>query len=307
MRFGRGLDDPAHDLLREAGARRVDHGHVGACPPARPARASPGGCRRRRTRALVTSLRRALSIASATAASTISTPTTSRARRRARARSCRCRSRGRTRARSRAGRRARRPRRRAPRPSRCSSGRTRRARSGTRARRAARAAASDAGEPLGLAALRALAEAGGLRPEQAVARRPRRRAPSMSIAPGDVTSRTCSSPVRRPSRTTRLRRSPRWSRRSHALRPCVARPGEHLLARRVAALGREQAVVERRRSRRSGPGAWKPHTSAPSGPCRTSTRACCGSATARPRGRSARARSRRAGRCGAARRRPARP
>ena len=68
---------------------------------------------------------------------------------------------------------------------------------------------------------------------------------SVSIAPGEVTSRTCSSPVRRPSRTTRLRSRPRWSRRSHALEALLARPGEHLLARGVAALGREQAVVER--------------------------------------------------------------
>ena len=76
----RGLDDPAHDLLREARARRVDHARRRACRPARRARASPGGCRRRRSAALVISLRRALSIASATAGSTISTPITSRAR-----------------------------------------------------------------------------------------------------------------------------------------------------------------------------------------------------------------------------------
>ena len=93
-------------------------------------------------RALVISLRRALSIASATAGSTISTPITSRAR---------LGEREADRADAavevedplvaRAARRARPRRRRAPRPSRCSSGRTPPARSGTRGRRAARAAA----------------------------------------------------------------------------------------------------------------------------------------------------------------------
>ena len=76
----RGLDDPAHDLLREAGARRVDDREVRACPRARRARAAPAARRRRRRTRSVISLTRAFSIASATAGSTISRPITWRAR-----------------------------------------------------------------------------------------------------------------------------------------------------------------------------------------------------------------------------------
>ena len=47
--LGRGLDDPAHDFLGEPGARRVDDEHVGAAGALAPARAAPGGCRRRRS------------------------------------------------------------------------------------------------------------------------------------------------------------------------------------------------------------------------------------------------------------------
>ncbi len=128
--------------------------------------------------------------------------------------------------------------------------------------------------------------------------------PVGSSGASEVTRRTCSSPVRRPSRTTRLRSRPSCVRRSQARRPAVAAPGEHRLARRVAALGDEQAVRQRddplpRAGRVEA--ADEPAVVA----CRRRTRPCCGSATPARRGRSARARSRRACRCAAARRRPA--
>ena len=46
----------------------------------------------------------------------------------------------------------------------------------------------------------------------------------------------------------------------------LAADGQDLLAQRVAALGGELAVGQRRRSRSKRPGAWKPHTSSPSAP-----------------------------------------
>ena len=191
--------------------------------------------------------------------------------------------------------------RRAARPSRCWSGRTPRARSGTRSspsslaqlRRAGRAAASR--RPAVLSP-----RPGGLRPEQALAAGRRRSARRRRSLPGEVTRRTWNSPVRRPSRTTRLRRKP-LLRRAGPRRsgPGARHPASTCLAQLVAALGGEHAVGRSAGSRRSGPGAWKPHTSSPSvAGRRTSTRACCGSATARRRGRSAPARSPRGGRCG---------
>ena len=75
---------------------------------------------------------------------------------------------------------------------------------------------------------------------------PRRRSSaSASRSPGATYEPHLELPVRRPSRTTRLRSmpSPRAAVvRAQALR---ARPRQHLLARRVAALGGEQAVVDR--------------------------------------------------------------
>ena len=65
---------------------------------------------------------------------------------------------------------------------------------------------------------------------------------STSSCPGEVTRRTWNWPVLRPSRTTRLRRKPRCSRRSQAPRPCADALGQHLLAQLVAALGGEHAV-----------------------------------------------------------------
>ena len=81
--------------------------------------------------------------------------------------------------------------------------------------------------------------------------------PSASSVPGEVTRRTWNWPVRRPSRMTRLRRKPRWVRRSQA-QALARQKVEHLLAGGVAALGGEQVVVDRHDwSQR--PGAWKPH------------------------------------------------
>ena len=68
---------------------------------------------------------------------------------------------------------------------------------------------------------------------------------STSSLPGEVTRRTWKLPVLRPSRTTRLRRKPRWSRRSHGIRPLAAALGEHQLAQLVAPLGGEHAVLQR--------------------------------------------------------------
>ena len=51
--------------------------------------------------------------------------------------------------------------------------------------------------------------------------------------------------MRRPSRTTRLRRKPRWSRRSQAAEALAAALGERRLAQLVAALGGELAVGHR--------------------------------------------------------------
>ena len=164
-----------------------------------------------------------------------------------------------------------------------------------------------AGEQLRLAALRALAEARGLGPEQARRSGPRRSARRRPACPGEVTRRTWNSPVRRPSRTTRLRRKPRCSRRSQAPRPWRAALGERRLAQLVAALGGELAVGHREDPVEAAGGVEAAHELARRRRSRTSTRACCGSATARRRGRSARARSPRAARCGSAPPRPARP
>ena len=73
-------------------------------------------------------------------------------------------------------------------------------------------------------------------------RRGRPRRASTSISPGPVTRRTSISPVRRPSRTTRLRSSPVCVAAVEGVEALRARPGEHGLARLVAALGGEQAV-----------------------------------------------------------------
>ena len=102
------LDHPADDLLREAGARRVDDDDVGLARPPRAAAGCRCGRRPARKWAFSIPLRSALRSASATASATISSPQTSPALARpASGRSCRSRSRGRRRARSRRGRRTR--------------------------------------------------------------------------------------------------------------------------------------------------------------------------------------------------------
>ena len=87
--------------------------------------------------------------------------------------------------------------------------------------------------------------------------------------------------------------------------PLRTGPGADRVARLVVGLARRAGS---RRRRRPPPSSRGDESRAPrrrrSGR-RTSTRACCGSATARPRARSARARSRRGARSAAARRRPA--
>ena len=196
-------------------------------------------------RAFVISLRRALSIASATARSTISTPTTSRAR-------------GGEREADRpdaavevedalgaaqAGELDRGAVEHA-RPSRCSSGRTPRARSGTRGRRAPRAGAwtpfSFLVVPPWVLSPRSSVWVQN-RPSQSTAST----SASASNAPGEVTRRTWSSPVRRPSRTTRLRSRPCWPRRSQADRPCSRAQASTCSRAALRALGDELAVGHR--------------------------------------------------------------
>ena len=92
---GRGLDDPAHDLLRQACPRA---GPPPADPAGRPSATSSRIARRTspaKKRAFSISLRLAFSIASAIASSTISSPHTSAARGATAARSSRFRSTGR--------------------------------------------------------------------------------------------------------------------------------------------------------------------------------------------------------------------
>ena len=84
------------------------------------------------------------------------------------------------------------------------------------------------------------------------------------MSPGPVTRRTCSWPVRRPSRTTRLRSSPVCVRRSKAGRPCSRHQASDLLA------GERWSARRPAGSRSTGtmschePGAWKPQISVPS-------------------------------------------
>ena len=96
------LEQPADDLLREPGARRVDDDHVGRARLARAAARSRAGRRRATKRALSIPFAAALCSASATASGdALEAPDLARLRRRARGRSCRSRSRGRRRARCR--------------------------------------------------------------------------------------------------------------------------------------------------------------------------------------------------------------
>ena len=87
----------------------------------------------------------------------------------------------------------------------------------------------------------------GLRPQQRRRHRSARALPAASSlerkSPSLVTSRTWRSPVRRPSRTTRLRRKPRAVAPVVALRPCCRAPVAHEVANGVAAFGRQHAVA----------------------------------------------------------------
>ena len=323
--LGRGVDDPVHDLLREPGARRVDDEHVGA-----PGALEQLGQREARVAGEEAGLGDLVARARRRSrrrrpARSARSPTARRRAGRASARSSRSRSRGRRRAPSPRAPRTRRRARTAARPSRCSSGRRPRRRSAGRARRGARAASP---RPRRARSRRPRSSRRGCPSATTARRRGSRRARWLSAAasepasssPSLVTMRTCSWPVRRPSRTTRLRRrarpsgagpmrssrrcpprrpagpAPERRPRSHAVSLCAA-PAERELAREVAALGGEQAVVHRE------------HPVAPGGRVkaadelarrrrrrRRSTRACCGSATARRPGRSPAARSPRAGR-----------
>ena len=209
-------------------------------------------------------------------------------------RSCRSRSRGRRRARCRSGRRTRRRPRRGARPSRCWSGRRRRGRSPAAARRAPRAGAPR----------RARRSARRCRPSRPRSRCGGRPAASGSCA-AEVTRRVWIWPVRRPSRTTRLRRTP--LARAAVVGGDRLEPGPvaDRVAGRVAGLGGEQAVLDADDQVPAAAGV-EAEDRLVRRARRRSTRACCGSATARPPARSPPARSRRGRRSGAAPRRPAR-
>ena len=109
----------------------------------------------------------------------------------------------------------------------------------------------DAGQQGGLAARRALAELILAASRTGRRSRPRRSASRCRARPREVTRRTCSSPVRRPSRTTRLRRKPRCARRSQADSPWARHTRAPARGRRWSA--RRRAGSRRSaRSRRSG-------------------------------------------------------
>ena len=250
---------------------------------------------------------RALSIASATACSTTSIPHSSPAR------AARDRPDGADaavevvrRAPSPRARRTRPRRRRAARPSRCSSGRTPPARSRSAARATSSWMRSSPEQEHRAPAARGLADAVGPRPQQAVARHGLDEAVDVDLArAGHEAHADLPGPA--PLADDEVAQQPGVRAAVERLEPLRARPGEHGLARLVAALGCEQAVVETPTISSHDPGAWKPQIElAGRDRCRRSTRACCGSATARRRGRGRRTRSPRGGRCASARRRPAR-
>ena len=87
------------------------------------------------------------------------------------------------------------------------------------------------------------------------------------VAPGLVTIRAWSWPVRRPSRTTRLRRKPVWLARSQADSPSSRHQRLHRLAQRVDPLGGEHVLGSRRRS---GPSARDGGSRAPARPSSSS-------------------------------------
>ena len=277
---------PSSTARRAAGRRRRR-------PGARP-RSSSGRTEVRtspaKKRALSISLRRALSVASAIASSRISTPHTSPARRAsdeadradaaeevedALARRSAARSRRRSRT--------------AARPSRCWSGRTPRARSGAAARRAPRRGAPRRQHP-GLAA-RAPPESGPRRTRVQVDRRARDRGRR-----GDEPHLDLPGPPALAHDEVAQQADPRRGGRMPAAPRCA--PTSRTTLR--TALLRSEASRQSSTSSDAVPapaGVEAEHEPLRRAP-RTSTRACCGSATARSPARSARARTPRGRRSG---------
>ena len=98
---------------------------------------------------------------------------------------------------------------------------------------------------------------------------------------GEVTSRVWIWPVRRPSRTTRLRRTPPRARGRRRGSPSAAPSRGPRCGRRCRrSEASRQSSTSTIRSQR--PRAWKPSDRLARRARRRSTRACCGSATARP-------------------------
>ena len=105
---------------------------------------------------------------------------------------------------------------------------------------------------------------------------------------GDVTSRVCTCPVRAESRTTRLRSTPVRAARVPGRRsPRLASPARAPRCGRRSTPPRPGGSRPRPRPPPSSRGGGSPAATRPRAPRRTSTRACCGIATARPRARSA--------------------
>ncbi len=201
----------------------------------------------------------------------------------------------------RSSRRTRRRPRRAARPSRCWSGRRRRATSPARSPQSSSRSRSSPSTPVGPSV-----------PPESPSITVWRSTGGRGKWAGAVTRRVWTCPVRRPSRTTRLRRTPCSGAAVVGRDRLAPRPFAHLVARRVAALGGQQAVLDvddqvpaaarvEAEDRRRALARPRPRPRAR----RRSTRACCGSATARPPARSPPARSRRGRRSAAAPRRPA--
>ena len=193
-------------------------------------------------------------------------------------------------------------RRRGARPSRCWSGRRRRARCGSAGPRAPPRAWPRPLSDLRLAAARGLGHALGARPQERVGRRRGGQLVDAEVEPGLVTTRAWSWPVRRPSRTTRLRSRPVWSRRSQAARPS-SRHQAFTASRSSSTRSEARMSLAHVVDQVPAAGAVEAeHELARRRPRRTSTRACCGSGAARRRARSARPAGPRSRRCARARR-----